>query len=186
MSKTPQQKSIPGKLFRGTTRAGIGGAAILIGLALYFMFRGFGPGGTGVSGSGTGSDPGTEGPTMISTANPSSAAGPENSQVASIPSTDGLTDDERKALSGVTLTVLIDEHDYLIELPGTPDPIFRPTPLDRIVTLATRAKGDSNGTKVRILRRQSSRASAEERLKLELDRKGIHKDAIVMPSEFVP
>ena len=98
----------------------------------------------------------------------------------------GLTEDEKKALSGDTLTVLIDEHDYLIELPGSPDPIFRPTPMDRIVELAKLTNGDTNGTRVRILRRQSSRASAEEKLKLELERHSIHSDAIVMPSEFVP
>lgn len=186
MPDTPPQKKTYGRFVRGTTRAGVGGGAILIGLALYLLFRGFGPGGTGASGSGTGSESNSDGKTVINTKDPSSLEGKTTPLVAPDPSIGGLTDDEQKALSGVTLTVLIDEHDYLIELPGTPDPIFRRTPLERIVTLATLAKGDTNGTKVRILRRESSRASAEEKLKLELDRKGIHAGAVIMSGEFVP
>ena len=181
-------KTLPGKVIRGTSRAGIGGGAILIGLALFLLFRGFGPGGTGATGSGTGSISTSGGSTMITTSG--SATNNSSATTTSLAAPDrvkgGLTEDDRKALSGDTLTVLIDEHDYLIELPGSPDPIFRPTPLDRIVELAKIADGDTNGTRVRILRRQSSRASAEEKLKLELERHGIHSDAMVMPSEFVP
>ena len=181
-------KTLPGKAFRGTSRAGLGGGAILIGLALFLLFRGFGPGGTGATGSGTGSESTPGGSPMITTsANGKSDSSATTTSLAAPDRINGrLTEDEKKALSGDTLTVLIDEHDYLIELPGSPDPIFRPTPMDRIVELARIARGDTNGTRVRILRRQSSRASAEEKLKLELERHGIHNDAIVMPSEFVP
>ena len=82
--------------------------------------------------------------------------------------------------------MLIDEHEYLLQLPGTPDPIFRPTPLSRIVELATIATGDANGIKVRILRRESARASSEQQLITDLAHKGIRQDAVVMPSDFVP
>ena len=178
-------KTLPGKVIRGTSRAGIGGGAILIALALFFLFRGFGPGGTGATGSGTGSESTPGGSAMITTgANDSSAT--TTSLAAPDRISGGLTEDEKKALSGDTLTVLIDEHDYLIELPGSPDPIFRPTPLKRIVELAALSKGDTNGIRVRILRRQSSRTSAEEQLKLELEKNGIHKDSVVMPSELMP
>jgi len=187
MSKNPQQKSIPGKnLIRRTSKAGMGGGAILIGLALYLLFRGFGFGGPGPAGSGIGTESESGDTTMITKADSSSASNSTNALAAPDRIEGGLSDDEKKALSGVTLTVLIDEHDYLFEIPGTQDPMFRPTPLERIVELATQAKGDTNGTKVRILRRQTSRASAEEKLKLELGRRGIHADAIVMPGEFVP
>jgi hypothetical protein len=187
MSKNPQPKSIPGKgLIRRTSRAGIGGGVILIGLALYLLFRGFGLGGPGAAGSGIGSESESGGTAMITKGDSSTTNGSTTALAAPDTVEGGLSDDEKKALSGTTLTVLIDEHDYLLELPGTPDPMFRPTPLERIVELATLAKGDTNGTRVRILRRQSSRASAEEKLKLELDRRGVHADAIVMPSEFVP
>lgn len=193
MSKTPQQNAIPRKnLMRRTSKAGMGGGAILIGLALYLLFRGFGFGGPGAPGSGggpdseSGADSKSGGSTMITTSQSPSNSGSAKALAAPDRIEGGLSDDEQKALSGVTLTVLIDEHDYLFEIPGTPDPMFRPIPLERIVELATLTKGDSNGTKVRILRRQTSRASAEEKLKLELGRRGIHADAIVMPSEFMP
>jgi hypothetical protein len=58
--------------------------------------------------------------------------------------------------------------------------------LSRIVELASLAKGDSNGTKVRVLIRQSARASAEKQLEADLEHSGIHRDAIMMTSDFVP
>ncbi len=180
--------SLTGKVVSCTSRAGSGGGAILIGLALFLLFRGFGPGGTGATGSGTGTDSSTNGSAMITKTAPGSKDFSTTTTSLAAPDSisGGMTENEKKALSGDILTVLIDEHDYLIEIPGSPDPIFRPTPLERIVELARITDGDTNGTRVRILRRQSSRASAEEKLKLELERQGIHDDAIVMPSEFVP
>lgn len=163
MSKKNDRVPLPGRIVRGTSRAGMGGGAILIGLALFLLFRGFGLGGTGASGSGK-----------------------ESSLAAPDPIIGGLTDDEHKALSGNILTVLIDDYQYMIELPGKPDTIHRPTELSRIVELAGLAKGDSNGIKVRVLIRQSARASAEKKLQADLEHSGIHRDAIMMTSEFVP
>ena len=185
MSKKNDQAPLPARVVRGTSRAGMGGGAILIGLALFLLFRGFGPGGTGSSGSGTGTNPKeTE---LVNAAVPSESAETRKSDSPSfVPATGGLTDDERKALSGDVLTVLIDEYQYMIELPGTPDPTFRPAELSRIVELASLAKGDSNGTKVRVLIRQSARASAEKQLEADLEHSGIHRDAILMTSDFVP
>jgi len=191
MSRETVKKSVPGKVVRNTSRAGVGGGALLIGLALFLLFRGFGPGGTGSSGSG--SSPESEGGSnpQITTATPTSAAPSSTTPaVTSLTAPDalegGLTDDEEKALSGNVLTLLIDEHDFLMELPGSPAPIFRPIPLERVLELATLSKGDTNGVKVKILRRETSRASAEFQLKSELERKGIRGDSIMMPSEFVP
>lgn len=183
-----KNKNVPlsGRIVRGTSRAGMGGGALLIGLALFLLFRGFGPGGTGSSGSGTG-----EGSTSLSTAkasvrNDETSETSDSSLAAPDPIIGGLTEDERKALSGNILTVLIDDYEYLIELPGTPVNILRPAELSRIVELASLVKGDSNGIKVRVLFRQSARASAEQQLKDELELSGIHRDAIMLTSEFAP
>lgn len=186
MSEKNKNVPLPGRIVRGTSRAGMGGGALLIGLALFLLFRGFGPGGTGSSGSGTG-----VGSTSSSTAKASVPAHEtgetdDSSLAAPDPIIGGLTEDERKALSGNILTVLIDDYQYLIELPGTPVTILRPAELSRIVELASLAKGDSNGTKVRVLIRQSARASAEKQLQADLEHSGIHRDAIIMTSEFVP
>ncbi len=187
MARDQHEKSLPVRVARGTSRAGVGGGALLIGFALFMLFRGFGSGGTGESGSGTGAT----GTPMITSGSPSTspdAATSKASQAIAAPDSveGGLTDDEEKALSGDVFSVLIDEHDYLIELPGTSESIFRPSTLDRVVELALLARGDTNGIKVRILRRESSRASAEFQLKTALERKGVRTDAIVMPGEFVP
>ena len=52
--------------------------------------------------------------------------------------------------------------------------------------LAELAEGDTNGIRVRILRRENARASAEEKLKLELQHVGIRTGAVYMPEDFVP
>jgi len=191
MSREVVKKSVPGKIVRSTSRAGVWGGALLVGLALFLLFRGFGPGGTGSSNSGSGPESNGGSDPKISTSAPTSAAPSSTSPAptsltAPDPLAGGLTDDEKKALSGDVLTVLIDEHSFLMELPGSPDPIFRPIPLERVVELATLSKGDTNGVKVKILRRETSRASAEFQLKSELERKGIRGDSLVMPTEFVP
>lgn len=186
MSKKNEKGTMPGQIVRGTSRAGMGGGAILIALALFMLFRGMGPGGTGASGSGTGK--GTTMPEQSQPAVGSSESNPDENPSLAAPESvvGGLTDDERKALSGDLLTVLIDDFQYMIELPGNPDAIHRPTELSRIVQLASLAKGDSNGIKVRVLIRQSARASAESQLLADLEHSGIHRDAIMMTSEFVP
>jgi len=186
MSKRNEKLPTPGRIVRGTSRAGMGGGAILIGLALFLLFRGFGPGGTGASGSGTGAE---SAPFDILKSSESEGERPDIQEpdlVAADPLIGGLTDDERKALSSDILTVLIDDYQYMIQLPGTSDAMFRPATLPRIVELATLAKGDSNGTKVRVLIRQTARASAEKQLQADLEHSGIHRDAIMMTSEFVP
>lgn len=184
MSKKNEKGTLPGQIVRNTSRAGMGGGAILIALALFLLFKGLGPGGTGASGSGTGKG-------TTSTEHAKAVVGETNPKEGSglaVPESlvGGMTDDERKALSGDLLTVLIDDFQYMIELPGNPDSVHRPAELSRIVQLASLAKGDSNGIKVRVLIRQSARASAESQLLADLEHSGIHRDAIMMTSEFVP
>jgi hypothetical protein len=186
MPRKNDQKSLPGKIVRGTSRTGMGGGAILIGLALFLLFRGFGPGGTGSSGSGTAPHSTLGDLVKSSVSDDEQPVISEPDLIAADPVLGGLTDDERKALSAEILTVLIDDYQYMIELPGKPDAMFRPTTLSRIVELASLAKGDSNGIKVRVLIRQTARASAEKQLQADLEHSGIHRDAIMMTSEFVP
>jgi len=186
MSKKNENVPLPGRIVRGTSRAGMGGGALLIALALFLLFRGFGPGGTGASGSGTGEGVPSPANDSASEPNEEKSETKDSSLAAPDPIIGGLTEDERKALSGNILTVLIDEYQYLIELPGTPVNVFRPAELSRIVKLASLAKGDSNGIKVRVLIRQSARASTEKQLQADLENSGIHRDAIMMTSEFAP
>lgn len=185
MPTLPYKKIPPGTFVRRTSKAGMTGGAVLIGLALFMLFRGLGPGGPG---TGANSDSSESTGTQISTSTSSPETTPtaEKSVAAAETVAGGITDDEEKALAGNVFTVLIDEHSYLMEIPGTPDPIFRPTPLPRILELAPQAKGDTNGIRVRILRRENARASAEFELKSELERIGIRSDAVMMPGEFVP
>lgn len=186
-----EKRLIP-RLVRGSSRAGVGAGAVLIGLALFLLFRGFGLGpgnGTGEDGSGDTKTEETDDDAEILAADSDpSESTPEKQQDNTSPqqNTGGLTFDEEKAIAGNVLTVLIDEHDYLMQIPGTTDPVYRRTELTRLVELAKRAKGDTNGIRVRILRRESARASAENQIKADLMHAGLTADAIVMPRDFVP
>lgn len=181
MSRNEHPQNLPGRVVRSTSRVGVGGAAILIGLVLFLLFKGMGPGGTGSSGSGIGPETektlitskGTETPSEKAVAAPDDVKG-------------GLTDDEKKSLSGDVFSVMIDEKRFLLELPGDPDTVYREASLPRVIELAKLAKGDSNGIRVRILRRESARASAEFDLIDGLHKAGIGKDSTIMPADFVP
>lgn len=97
-----------------------------------------------------------------------------------------ITSAERAALSGGILTILIDEHNYFLAIPDGSDWRYTPLTLTRARELSTRAGGDSNGIRVRILRRSTSRASAEHRLMNELQDAGLEPDAIFMSSQLEP
>lgn len=181
MTRKEHPQNLPGRVVRTTSRAGLGGGAILIGLALYLLFKGMGPGGIGSSGSGIGPEPEESLITSKGTDTPSEKAIVAPDQIRG-----GLTDDEKKSLSGDVLTILIDEKNFLLELPGDVDPVYRKTSLPRVIELARLARGDSNGIRVRILRRESARASAEFDLIDGLHKEGVSKDSIIMPADFVP
>ena len=179
------------RLVRGSSRAGVGAGAVLIGLALFMLFRGFGLGpgnGTGEDGSGgAANQEAEEAEILAADSAPSDKKVQEDPGNGTSPqSKGGLTFDEEKAIAGNVLTVLIDEHDYLMQIPGTTDSVYRRAELARLVELAKRAKGDTNGIRVRILRRESARASAENQIKADLMHAGLTADAIVMPRDFVP
>jgi hypothetical protein len=84
------------------------------------------------------------------------------------------------------LTVLIDERAYRVQVPAEPEPLYRDSSLEQIRSLASSTTGDTNGIRVRILRRETARQSAETALQQTLEQAGITVDAILMPSETVP
>lgn len=185
MGDESSKRSTIGGIVRGTRRASMGGGAILIGVALYLILRGLGMPGGG-PGFGGSSDKNAETPDDSSAAISTESV---DDNVATSPNSeagDGLTDDERKSVAVETLTVLIDGHDYLLGIPSSSELIYRPTELRRIVELAQKVRGDASGIRVRVLRRETSRASAEVALMTELNHVGIKQDAIVMPKEFLP
>ncbi|MFN9718118.1 MAG: hypothetical protein ACK58L_05450 [Planctomycetota bacterium] len=186
MGDESSKRNTIGGIIRGTRRASVGGSAILIGVVLYLILRGLGlPGGGPGTGGGSGGNPETTDDSVTSLSTEST----DDSTVAMSPSSnaeDGLTEDEKKSVSLETLTILIDGHDYLLGIPSSSELIYRPTELKRIVELALKVKGDSSGIRVRVLRRETSRASAEVGLMTELNHVGIKQDAIVMPKEFLP
>ncbi|MEP3481891.1 MAG: hypothetical protein ABJZ55_21790 [Fuerstiella sp.] len=180
-----------------STRAASGGAVLAGVILVLVFFRG--------SGLGTGVDSEGEGDQSADTTNSESQSAenqsPELASVgtsldtpqqtapnatpkASVQQT--LTIDEQVATGQRTLGILIDERDYLLRIPGTPQAVFRPSTLERLVELSQRVAGDSNGIRVTILRRETARTTAEQELKAALAASGIGADAVYMPNDFVP
>jgi len=161
---------------KSTVRAATGGVIVVAALLALMFLQG--------GGSGTGdADSPNAAPSMVTTESPSDPA--ENPIEAQLETT-GLTSDEQKALSSKVLSILIDEHDYLLAIPDDANTVYHPCDIERLVELAGHAEGDSNGIRVRILQRESARPSAEEKLKLALASAGVDVDALYQQSEFVP
>ncbi len=177
---------LPGKSVRKVSRVTAGGGVLLLAWLAFMLFRS-GIGGTGqsVDGDGEGDAERASRPPLASNAAPGFRTG-EGLPSASEESDNGLTADEQRIAAAQVLTVLITEHDYMIQMPSDSELIYRPVELDRLVEMAAETQGDSNGIRVRILRRDSARASAEEQLKLDLSRRGIGSDAVHMSEQFVP
>lgn len=160
---------------RKVTRAASGGVIVVVAVLAVLLIQGLG------TGDGESSNPGSSSSDseLLASANAGGV----------LPATDqqhgGLTDSEQAALSGNTLVVCIAEHDYWMEVPGDgPDP-WQPIELARLVEVARQATGDSNGIRVRIKKRVTARASAEQKIRLELEKVGIGKDAIFESSELL-
>jgi len=164
------------RIIKTTARAATGGVIVVAALLVLMFFRG--------AGSGTGDgDSSNRSPSMVTTDAPTDGfEEPTEAKLAD----GGLTADEQKALSDQVLSILIDEHDYLMEIPDDDTTIYRPAEIERLVELARQAEGDSNGIRVRILQRESARPSAEEKLKLALANAGVDVDALYQQSEFIP
>lgn len=182
-----------------STRAASGGAVLAGAILVLIFFRGSGLG-IGVDSEGEGEDAqstNTTNPETQSAKNQSSELAsmgtssdtpqpkaPDSTPEGSLPQT--LTIDEQVATGQRTLGILIDERDYLLRIPGTPQAVFRPSTLERLVELAQRVAGDTNGIRVTILRRETARTTAEQELKAALAASGIGADAVYMPNDFVP
>lgn len=84
------------------------------------------------------------------------------------------------------LQVLIDGRRYAVKQTDNGTSEYRPVELSRLVDLAKQAPGDEDGVRVRIARRESSRATAERRLEDELMEAGLPPESIVWESELLP
>lgn len=90
-------------------------------------------------------------------------------------------------LSGGVLTLLIDEYQLFARVEHGQGTRYEAISLDKAVQLAQRAAGDANGIRVRILRRETARAAAEEQLQQALRQQAsLPDDAIYLASELVP
>lgn len=192
--------SKPPSPLKTTARAATGGVALVGAILLLMFFRGTGVGigtdGEGENDKGNSSEtPETESkdpnpsPELASMGNPSPdpfATSPTEPEAAAEPEEPELSRDEQVATGQKTLGILIDERSYLLKIPGTPQDVFRPSTLERVVELAQMVPGDSNGIRVTVLRRETARTTAEQQLKQALAATGITDDAIYMPSDFVP
>lgn len=176
-------------VLKNTLRAASGGVAVIIAIIALMFMKG---GGTG---DGDAEDePSTPGSELISVENGSAGdsnddtSDPSDADAAPDEDTDeegGLTADEKQALSGDMLGILIREYSYSIVVPGDEE-TYQPVELERLLQLAQLTKGDSNGIRVKILRAESSRMKAEVDLKKALADVGIGEDAVYTPKELLP
>ena len=162
---------------RNVTRAATGGIAAVIAVLLLMFMNGFG-GGDGDSDSDTGGD------NLIVSTDTQKDAG-DKDQKGGEGDAGGLAVAEQQALEDGVLEILIDETEYFLVLPGE-EPIYRPSGVADLVALAKQTRGDSNGIRVKILRRETSRTQAEVALKQALADAGVGEDAVYMPSELLP
>lgn len=175
-------------VFKNILRAGSGGVAVLVALFLMMFMKGGGDGDGETDEKPT--TPGTDmvsvdttgaaGTTDDTSESPNDEVKPDESESEA----GGLTAEEKTALSDNVLGIMIDEYDYFMVIPGEVT-IYRPTELDQLLALAQKAEGDSNGIRVRILNRKSSRMKAQVDLKKALADIGIGEDAVYMPKELL-
>ena len=140
------------------------GAAVLIAflLGMYTGIPGFG-GGDGAAGNA-----GTE---------EAAAGGP----------VDATTDLDKTGLEDNVATVLIDGSNYAVltkDESGTDK--YTAASLQQIVSLATQAKGDDTGVRVKVLRRETSMALTEVELRNALLAAGISETSMYWPKQFAP
>lgn len=169
--------SVIRRIFRAATlapRAGLLLGTLLIAAAVLMLLRNFG------TGSNT-PDP------LASATNPDSQRPDNPPPVAR--GLDATQPNENLApnpAASPLITILIDERSYRLQISADPKPVYREISLESIKPLAAKTTGDSNGIRVRVLRRETSRQSAETQLLDALASSGITPDAILMPSTPVP
>ena len=164
----------PVRLARKASRAAMGGAIVIVALLLAMFLRGPGTG----EGDSSGTTDSSGDATFVASADSSDV------MLEASDESGGLTELEQSALSGNTLLVLIDEHDYLVRVSGDAGDAWQQIKLDRLIEVAQHATGDSNGIRIRIQKRSTARASAEQKILTELEQAGIGRDAIFESSEL--
>ena len=97
----------------------------------------------------------------------------------------GAADHGHVMFSGEMLNVVIDEHMYLVQDSGNETEVWRPVELKQLIEAAQQTTGDSNGIRVRIQKKVTSRASAEQRILAALQQAGISSDAVFESSELI-
>lgn len=175
----------PIRLGRKAMRAAYGGVIVIVALLLMLFMQGPGTGKNDAEDSSS-----TPGETkLVASAAPVDAlltATPNQEPAPAEDSTDDhLTADEKAALSDNTLVVLIDEHNYQIQIPADDGARWTPIELQRLVEVAQQAPGDSNGIRVRIQKRVTARASAEQKILTALQDADIGSDAVFESSELI-
>lgn len=170
----------PVGLGRKAVRAASGGVLVIVALLVLLFMQGPGTGSSDPQSSAESESAGSE--ALVSAAGD---VGPTTSRPADDEEDHESADQDPTAFVGDTLVVLIDEHDYFINVPADRTDAWQPVELSRLIELAQQATGDSNGIRVRIQKRSTARASAEHRIRSELQQAGIGMDAIFESAELV-
>ena len=118
---------------KSTTRAASGGIIVVAALLVLMFLRGSGDGKNETSGPATED---SSKPALTTTESPSEPTPEDADDMTNGVTKNGLTDDEKRALSGSILGILIDDWDYLLEVPGESESIYRPAKLERLVQLS--------------------------------------------------
>ena len=183
MSQQPAKRGQRLRTIRRTTTTG----AVIV--AAYMMFLMI-PGGGGSGGSNESSS--TAVTSTASHVSPSSPlASPLGAPTAVLAAQVGQSGENAppEVIEGGVLTVVIDEYDYFVQTivqdAEAERRELRPTTLEEIVKFADRASGDRNGIRVRVLRRDTARASAEAKLQTALQQR-VNADAVYMAEELLP
>lgn len=130
------------------------------------------------TGSGTGG-------TGTSTGANSAATAPDAPAPATKGSKNAPGAEPKPSTPAEVVYVLIDDREYLLRRGPEGQAEYQPADADTVVEAALAATGDSNGIKIRISQRSSSRELAERQLREKLEQAGIPGDAIRWKDEPV-
>ncbi|MFK7820894.1 MAG: hypothetical protein AB8G99_19425 [Planctomycetaceae bacterium] len=97
------------------------------------------------------------------------------------------TSDLMKAgLEDNVVTVLIDAREFAVLTKKDGQEEYKAASMDQIVQMARAAQGDDTGVRVKVLRRESAKASAEESLRNSLASAGVPATSIYWPRRYIP
>jgi hypothetical protein len=100
--------------------------------------------------------------------------------------TPNLTRTEAEPPVDHLLTILVDGRTYSVWRTSPKSNGYYPADLDELVQLALNAKPNDEGLRVRILRSESARVTAWQKLQSELVQAGVPADEIVLTKDLVP